>query len=808
MDGNFVAFLRSYFRDRCNRVTFGNFSTPWRVHNQGLPQGGPLMPIIWTLFINDYEISNYNRNFVQLTAFADDLTMYILPHKYNSESIFRLQYEIDNLYDYTRKWKLVINAAKCSTISFTRTQNMKAHVYHVNDEPLECIHHPHNAPDICTHSKKKEHKTLAKQHNTKTDANFNNNPTNQEILTPSPCRLLVNDPHTIPLWVRILGLFFDTHLSWKQHVNQIVNRVKHKLFQLQRIAYCKRFNLSPRVIWKLYLSTIRPVIEYGLSIYGSNNNIQELEKLQQRALRIAFRAKKSTNQLYLNHSFQVQTLQQRMDIIRAKYWAKTMRAHPSQLTHQALNQWRNFTSRTDHQTDPYNLRSQSQQPAIRISFPQGSYLAQSPLSKAYQTIDSITPAEIDIPLFYASQYFRSPPCYTTQFPTTFTLYDSYDTYLSEFTDLDTSTQLHAWTDGSCKPNPGPGGCAVVFPELNDELSSDFYFNFETTINHAEIVAIKLAFERIVNNLELLTNYDSIYIFTDSLFCFRFFSGDSYPSLRLYYDVLMEIFDLINQIKEQFEICFVKVESHTNIEFNDQVDIRAKEAAEQAIALQDGGDSQMEQDWMSHRTPAIVDIQKYTSSIRNHYNNIQQQQFEKVFKQFNDPSQEMTHSWKDYILVQSLFYDNGEFRSNSSKLFKSELNHLNGFDIELIMKLRTEHISLMGYSKHILGHISGDCPSCGVTETVTHFICDCMNFQLQRDDMRTQLARIDNLFNDEQFFDNIQHILFPHTWVELPDPDDEEYKEKWKDATKKRASILRIVCQYVKNTNRFYGYEII
>ena len=49
------------------------------------------MPIIWTLFINDYEISNYNRNFVQLTAFADDLTMYILPHKYNSESIFRLQ---------------------------------------------------------------------------------------------------------------------------------------------------------------------------------------------------------------------------------------------------------------------------------------------------------------------------------------------------------------------------------------------------------------------------------------------------------------------------------------------------------------------------------------------------------------------------------------------------------------------------------------------------------------------------------------------------------------------------------------------
>ena len=170
-----------------------------------------------------------------------------------------------------------------------------------------------------------------------------------------------------------------------------------------------------------------------------------------------------------------------MDTIRAKFWAKTVRAHPSQLTHQTSNQLRNFTSRTDHQSDPYNLHSQSQQPAMRITFPQGSYLAQSPLSKAYQTISSITPPETQIPLFYASQYYRATPCYTTQFPTTFTLYDSYDLYTSEF---------HAWTDCSCKPNPGPCGSAVIFPDLDDELSSDYYFNFETTINHAEIVAIK------------------------------------------------------------------------------------------------------------------------------------------------------------------------------------------------------------------------------------------------------------------------------------------------------------------------------
>ena len=266
IDGNFVAFLRSYFLNRYNRVTFGNFSTKWTVHNQGLPQGGPLMPIIWTLFINDYVISKYNKNHVELAAFADDLTMYVLPENYTAKSIVRLQHEIDHLYNYTRNWKLVINAAKCSTISFTRKEKLKAHVYNIENIPLDCVHHPHNAPDICTHSKNPKHKQIAKQHQTKQDANFNDVPTNKDILTPSPCRMKVDDPHNIPLWVRILGLYFDCKLTWQQHTNHIINRVKQKLYQLRRITHCKRFNLSPRVVWKLYISTIRPIIEYGLAI--------------------------------------------------------------------------------------------------------------------------------------------------------------------------------------------------------------------------------------------------------------------------------------------------------------------------------------------------------------------------------------------------------------------------------------------------------------------------------------------------------------------------------------------------------------
>ena len=84
--------------------------------------------------------------------------------------------------------------------------------------------------------------------------------------------------------VRILGLYFDCQLNWKQHILQITNRVKQKLYQLHRITFSKYCNLSPTIVSKLYLSTIRPIMEFGTETFGTTANIVELEKLQQRAL--------------------------------------------------------------------------------------------------------------------------------------------------------------------------------------------------------------------------------------------------------------------------------------------------------------------------------------------------------------------------------------------------------------------------------------------------------------------------------------------------------------------------------------------
>ena len=114
MDGNFIKVLMSYLSNRYNRVTYANYSTEWTNHSQGLPQGGPLSPILWTLFLNDYEILDENQDFVSIGIFADDMTLISLPVEYGPIPIKCLQTENDNLYDYTCLNRLVLNPVKCS----------------------------------------------------------------------------------------------------------------------------------------------------------------------------------------------------------------------------------------------------------------------------------------------------------------------------------------------------------------------------------------------------------------------------------------------------------------------------------------------------------------------------------------------------------------------------------------------------------------------------------------------------------------------------------------------------------------------
>ena len=262
--------------------------------------------------------------------------------------------------------------------------------------------------------------------------------------------------------------------------------------------------------------------------------------------------------------------------------------------------------------------------------------------------------------------------------------------------------------------------------------------------------------------------------------------------------------MINLIQNQFEINFVKVASHTDIPSNEEVDTMAKAAAGDAVSMFENDDP----NWDSSATPAVVDMQRFVATLKDNNYIKMANEFSDRLNNLNDDVKRNDDDFfnnKDYLLLNALFYDNGKFRFNIGKLLKHELFDLSTNDAIIISKLRCEHIELNGFLHEIGQSPSPMCCNCNVIETVNHFLMNCPILDSLRSDMRLNLREIDIRFDDEQFF-TIENILFPHLWVELPEKDDEDYKEKWQEAREKRVSILEQIARLVTLSRRFEGKE--
>ena len=137
-----------------------------------------------------------------------------------------------------------------------------------------------------------------------------------------------------------------------------------------------------------------------------------------------------------------------------------------------------------------------------------------------------------------------------------------------------------YTDGSMITNPGPGGGAFWSPNFIVSVKM-IPIMHDTTINYAELSALKLVFESVYN---IYNKYPScpkmnITIFTDSLFCLNLMSVSGYAVFNYYYKLMNEIFNIINKLENEYNIKtkIIKVKNHTGIEGNEIVDKIAKKA---------------------------------------------------------------------------------------------------------------------------------------------------------------------------------------------------------------------------------------
>jgi ribonuclease HI len=76
-----------------------------------------------------------------------------------------------------------------------------------------------------------------------------------------------------------------------------------------------------------------------------------------------------------------------------------------------------------------------------------------------------------------------------------------------------SHQVHIYTDGAAKGNPGPGGYGVVMEWVGKPYKKEFYEGFRlTTNNRMELLAVIVGLEKLKNdNTAVLVISDSKYV---------------------------------------------------------------------------------------------------------------------------------------------------------------------------------------------------------------------------------------------------------------------------------------------------------
>jgi len=81
-----------------------------------------------------------------------------------------------------------------------------------------------------------------------------------------------------------LGLCIQNNLKWDSQIQKICRSVSHKLFLLNKL---RKF-MNKELLNKIFLTHIRPCMEYGISVWGhcSESNKVKLRRLQHRAARI------------------------------------------------------------------------------------------------------------------------------------------------------------------------------------------------------------------------------------------------------------------------------------------------------------------------------------------------------------------------------------------------------------------------------------------------------------------------------------------------------------------------------------------
>lgn len=221
--GQLLNWLASYLTERSMRVKIGDqTSHPLRIVS-GVPQGSHLGPFIFLLYVNDV---NFLLKCSKL-SYADDFKLFQIITKHSDA--LNLQQQVDTFADWCKLNGMVLNASKCSVISFTRKRSQITFDYMIDNV----------------------------------------------ILKRDDC-------------VKDLGVLFDSKLTFKNHISYVVSKASKCLGFLFRVT--KHFK-NVHCLKALFCALVRSTLEYASPVWSPyyQNSTARIESVQKKFVRFALR---------------------------------------------------------------------------------------------------------------------------------------------------------------------------------------------------------------------------------------------------------------------------------------------------------------------------------------------------------------------------------------------------------------------------------------------------------------------------------------------------------------------------------------
>ena len=265
--GCMYQWISQYLTNRKAGVHVNGTYSCKKTLKKGVHHRGVLSPTLFLVFINDI-VSNTPRK-VQGAIYADDLVLWC-SEEHLSTTNYRLQQALNTLEGWTNRWLVRINPRKTTYTIFSLSTKEQKATLHINGQTL-----------------------LAED-----------NPT-------------------------YLGVTFDKRLTWKQQTEKDEARAKVRLALMKKLAGTT-WGADTMTLKRLYTGRVRPVLEYGMTAWGTTAkfNFDQVSKVQ--ATRIIKGAMKSTPIMELETFTGLQLLDDRRDLKLPSQAAKFRRLqdHP------------------------------------------------------------------------------------------------------------------------------------------------------------------------------------------------------------------------------------------------------------------------------------------------------------------------------------------------------------------------------------------------------------------------------------------------------------------------------------------------